>query len=255
MMEEYRFKLENFEGPLDLLLHLIKKAKIEPADIFVSQITEQYLALMQELDAIDMDRGSEFLQMAATLIYIKSRSLLPAKRTEEDLDEDGLTPEEQLIRRLSEYKKYKEISEQLKELEETAKLAHYKLPEPMILEEGEIVFENAQVDLLFAAYQKMLERRDLSKASKPQPVQIYRDKYSVKKQSHMILARLTIAGSIRFSSLMSEHSTREEIAVTFMALLELLHMGKIQIQQKRYFDDISIQRREKEDSYAAIGNN
>lgn len=252
-MEEYRFKLENFEGPLDLLLHLIKKAKIEPADIFVSEITEQYLALMQGLDKIDMDRGSEFLQMAATLIYIKSRSLLPSKRVEEDLDEDGLTPEEQLILRLNEYKKYKEVSEQLKELEKTAKRVRYKLPEPIISENGEVSFENAQVDLLFAAYQKMMERLKLSRESRPQSVQIYRDKYSVKKQSRLILARLTIAESIRFSSLMSEKSTKEEIAVTFMALLELLHTGQICIQQKRYFDDISIQRKE-EDSYAAIGN-
>ena len=89
---QYEIKLTNFEGPLDLLLHLISKAKIEPKDIFVSEITEQYLAYMEQSELLDLERASDFLQMAATLVYIKSRSLLPAGRADADLDENGWWP-------------------------------------------------------------------------------------------------------------------------------------------------------------------
>ena len=96
----YAYKLANFEGPLDLLLHLISKAKIEIQDIFVSQITEQYLQYMEDCELLDLESASDFLQMAATLVYIKSRALLPEKRRGEEVDENGLTPEEQLVARL-----------------------------------------------------------------------------------------------------------------------------------------------------------
>ena len=106
------FKLARFEGPLDLLLHLVSKAKIDLQDIFVSEITEQYLSYMEEIKELDMDRASEFLNMAATLLYIKSRSLLPARR-EETEDENFVDPETELIERLRAYKLYKEASERL----------------------------------------------------------------------------------------------------------------------------------------------
>ena len=131
------YKLSNFEGPLDLLLHLISKAKIEPKDIFVSEITTQYLRMMKNVDELDMDSASDFLQMAATLIYIKSRSLLPVKRRDDDLDDDGLTPEEHLIVQLNEYKRYKEASEQLRMFEEGGQRDYYKLPEEIVDSPGE----------------------------------------------------------------------------------------------------------------------
>jgi len=238
--EEYSFKLENFEGPLDLLLHLISKAKIEPKDIFVSEITEQYIEYMHGLENLDMDRASDFLQMAATLVYIKSRSLLPMRNTEDDLDEDGLTPEEQLIRHLNEYKRYKEACETLKSFKEAAEQYFYKFPEQLILEDQEITFSNGSVELLFSAYTKLLRNSKHKKTHEPLSVDIYYDKHSVKKQTRLILARLQIKDEISFFELLTHHSSREEIAVTLMALLELLHIGKIRILQDKFFDDILI---------------
>ena len=150
------YKLSNFEGPLDLLLHLISKAKIEPKDIFVSEITTQYLRMMKNVD--DMDSASDFLQMAATLIYIKSRSLLPVKRRDDDLDDDGLTPEEHLIVQLNEYKRYKEASEQLRMFEEGGQLDYYKLPEEIVDSPGEEMGSVEDVKLLAEAYRQALER-------------------------------------------------------------------------------------------------
>ena len=126
-MEEYTVRLAQFEGPLDLLLHLVGKAKIDLQDIFVSQITEQYLVYMEQIEEIDMDRASEFLNMAATLLYIKSRALLPAKREELE-DEDFVDPETELIERLRAYKMYKELGQKLSDLEKQSKQVYYKLP-------------------------------------------------------------------------------------------------------------------------------
>ncbi|MBR2223495.1 MAG: segregation/condensation protein A, partial [Christensenellaceae bacterium] len=127
-----QYRLENFEGPLDLLLSLVTSAKIEIKDIFISEITEQYLSLMDQAESLDMDTASEFLQLASDLLYIKSRSLLPKKVPEDDLDEEGLTPEERLTKRLEEYRVYKEVSEKLRDFEKQGLLYRYKLPEEIL---------------------------------------------------------------------------------------------------------------------------
>ncbi|MEI6100479.1 MAG: segregation/condensation protein A, partial [Eubacteriales bacterium] len=125
----YHIKLSQFEGPLDLLLHLINKAKIDLQDIFISEITEQYLSYMEEIEEVDMDRASDFLNMASTLLYIKSRSLLPRHAEEQETEE--IDPERDLIERLRAYKAYKDVSEKLKVLQEAAGAYYYKLPEDM----------------------------------------------------------------------------------------------------------------------------
>ena len=121
---KYEVKLNNFDGPLDLLLQLISKAKIEIKDIFVSEITDQYLRYLAETDMDDLENSSEFLEMAATLLYIKSRALLP--RIKEESDED---PEGELIARLEEYRRYREAAEEMRFLESAARDIYYKLPE------------------------------------------------------------------------------------------------------------------------------
>lgn len=239
---EQQFKLSNFEGPLDLLLHLISSAKIEIKDIFISEITEQYLRCMEGVDTLDLDTASEFLQMAANLLYIKARSLLPEKRTMDDVDEEGLTPEEQLIKRLNEYKLYKEASTRLKVLEDAAKNIFYKLPEELVEENGGEVFLNATTDALFQAYLKMLKRAKPAPAEK-QPLEIERESFSVRTQSRLIMARLAIVPKTSFFQLLQAEYTREELAVTFIAVLELLHTGKIKISQEKYFEDIIIEKR------------
>lgn len=123
----YYVSLKQFEGPLDLLLHLITRAKVDIKDIFVSEITEQYLASMGSVDELDMDTASEFLTMAATLLEIKSRALLP--RPPEPAEDGEETPEQTLIRRLEEYKLYKESAGRMKEFEQAAMQVFSKLPE------------------------------------------------------------------------------------------------------------------------------
>ena len=239
---KYELKLANFEGPLDLLLHLISKAKIELKDIFISEITEQYLTYLNCSEFLDLESASDFLQMAATLLYIKSRSLLPQKR-QDDLDEDGLSPEERLIARLNEYKKYKTAAEEFKELEENAKGNFYKLPEEILSDDvQEQVFANANVDALFTAYLRILEKIK-KQEQKEEEVVIYRDSFSVRKQMRVILARLTIKSDITFEEVLSSQPTREELAVTFLSLLELLHDGRVNIEQKAVFGEIMISRR------------
>ena len=243
---QYEIKLTNFEGPLDLLLHLISKAKIEPKDIFVSEITEQYLAYMEQSELLDLERASDFLQMAATLLYIKSRSLLPAGRAEADLDENGLTQEEQLVARLNEYRRYKAISEELKRLEEKGQGQFFRLPEEILAPAGEeLSFKNASVDALMAAYLKVLQKTKEQRSEEQRHVVIERDHVSLRAQIRTILARLTIKPQIRFEELLSKEPSRMEIAVTFLGLLELLHQGQIRIAQAHAFGEIYVTRNEK----------
>ncbi|MDY3003432.1 MAG: segregation/condensation protein A [Christensenella hongkongensis] len=234
------FKLARFEGPLDLLLHLVSKAKIDLQDIFVSEITEQYLSYMEEIKELDMDRASEFLNMAATLLYIKSRSLLPARR-EETEDENFVDPETELIERLRAYKLYKEASERLARMESGASGVYYKLPEEIIDADQEIVIEGTDTDALYLAFLSVLKNR------KKEPVQyrnveIRQDMFSIRVQKKKILERLQREKKISFFSLFEEKATHMEIAVTFIALLELWHISKLMINQKAAFGDIILEQ-------------
>lgn len=237
---KYEVKLDNFEGPLDLLLHLVSQAKIQIQDIFVSQITEQYLEYIRAAHTLDLEVASEFLQMAATLVYIKSRALLP-RMAAEDVGEDGLTPEERLIVQLEEYKRYKEAAAQFMQLEQEAARYCYKLPEE-VLDPGQTgpVYLNADVNMLLAAYQKALARAAHREAPPAADVVISRAGYSVKEQMKVVLARLVIKPSVNFEELLSEQPTVEEVAVTFLSLLELLHQGRIAVRQYGAFGNIHI---------------
>ncbi len=236
----YELRLSNFEGPLDLLLHLIGKAKIQPQDIFVSEITEQYLAYMEEEELTDLDAASEFLQMAATLLYIKSRSLLP-NLSEED-EEDALLLENSLVERLNEYKRCKELSESLRLLEKDSEGQYYKLPEELFAEERRPRFLNADLQMLLAAYLRMLRSREKAGAEPP-PIILHADALNLQTQVRVILGRLAIKPRMDFAALFSKDPSREEIAVTFYALLELLAQEKVGVRQERAFGNIEVFRR------------
>ena len=152
----YIVSLKEFDGPLDLLLTLISNAKIDIHDIFVSQITEQYLETMSLVDELDMDSASEFLQMAATLLEIKSRAMLPKPPKPEDPDE--LSPEEALIRQLEEYRQFKEVSARMHQLEEEARALLTKLPEEYPLPPPNIEITGLTLEKLLKAYKRVLER-------------------------------------------------------------------------------------------------
>ena len=158
----YIVSLKQFDGPLDLLLTLISNAKIDIHDIFVSEITEQYLETMKLVDELDMDSASEFLQMAATLLEIKSRAMLPKPPKPENPDEP--TPEEALIKQLEEYRQFKEVSARMHQLEEEARALLTKLPEEYPLPPPNIEITGLTLDKLLKAYIKVLQRAERADA-------------------------------------------------------------------------------------------
>lgn len=244
-MEEYRISLSSFEGPLDLLLHLIEKAELNIEDIFVSEITSQYLALMEDLSDIDMDRASAFLTMAAQLLLIKSRSLLP-RPAAADEEED---PEAQLIRQLREYKAFKEASEGLSDRYDDFRKMYERLPEDIILPPQKVDISNATLENLYAAFYKVLNRDE-----KKEPVKtirnVARESFTVRNRAVVIREKLK-GKRIRFEDLFTDASTRLEKIVTFMALLEMLSHGEVRVTQGATFAPIYIRAKElkSDDSY------
>jgi segregation and condensation protein A len=232
----YTVQLQQFEGPLDLLLHLIEEAELDVKDIFVSEITAQYLSYMDQLDELDMDTASEFLLMAATLLYIKSRQLLPRPPKEDEAEED---PETLLIRQLRDYKAFKEASEQLKTLFESAKNSCTRLPEDIPLPPKEIALDGATMDGLLAAFLEMLVR----KKDEPEVIRtqhVNPDRFTVRSQTASIRAVLLKKHAVSFEELFSEEAGRTEIITTFMALLEMIARGEILLKQKAPFAPIRI---------------
>ena len=234
-MEEYRVSLSQFEGPLDLLLHLIEKAEVNIEDIFVSEITAQYLLYMDDLSDLDMDRASAFLTVAAQLLLIKSRSLLPRPPAEEE-EED---PKEALLRQLREYKAFKLASEELSERFELAKQSFTRLPEDVILPPQKFELQNATLDLLYSAFLDLLNRDDTDE-KKPDVTQNVRpDTFTVRDRVVHLREKLK-SGRVRFSDLFTDASSRMERIVTFMALLEMLARGEVHITQGATFAPIYI---------------
>ena len=233
----YVVSLKQFEGPLDLLLHLITRAKVDIKDIFVSEITEQYLASLDGLDELDMDVASEFLTMAATLLEIKSRALLPRPPKLEEEGEE--TPEQALIRRLEEYKLYKESAGRMKEFEQAAMQVFSKLPEEYPLPPQPVELTGLTLNGLVRALERIIARQ----TQEPDPGRVFRaitrDKFTIEQCTFNLTARLR-KGPVLFSDMLSQQVTRDEIVSYFMAMLELLKLGKLHAQQEQAFDDILI---------------
>ncbi len=232
----YYISLKQFEGPLDLLLHLVNQARVDIKDIFVSEITEQYLASMQNLDELDMNTASEFLVMAALLLEIKSRAMLPKTPTE---SEDEETPEQQLIRRLEEYRLYKESADKLKEFERYAFQVFSKLPEEYPVPPPQIELIGLTLDGLIKAMNRIYIRR--TKPGVPGRVirSIMRERYTIEECSRNIMNKLKY-GSFRFSEVLSNYVTRDEIITYFMSILEMLRLGCLHVRQDYVYGDILI---------------
>lgn len=237
---EYKYKLEKFEGPLDLLLHLIKEAKVDIKDIFVSEITEQFLEYIKDLREYPAETISDFIDMASTLLQIKSKKLLPAppKLVEED-EED---PEQKLIRQLEEYKLFKEESEKLKDLEDVGKL--YKAPDKLV---GSFRYElkDLSLDALLDAFANIMHKIDI-KAEEVVPKEIQKDRFTVAQKISEIKDRLLEKNSFKFSSLVEGSYTKSEVINTFLALLELLKMQEIKVVQLETCGEISIEKQIKD---------
>ncbi len=242
---QYHVKIDAFEGPLDLLLHLINRLEIDIYDIPVSEITEQYMLYIHTMQELHLDIASEYLVMAATLLSIKSRMLLP--KQEEDLfdDEFGEEPEEdprdELMKRLIEYRRFKEAAEDLRTLEEDRSHVYTKAPSDL----SEFVSESsAQIDSLnvtiydvLGAFQKMLRRK---KIQKPVQTKIARQEIPIEKRMEEILADLkSRPGRRKFQDLFPSDS-KEHLVVTFLAILELMKTHSIVIEQENNFSDIYV---------------
>lgn len=232
----YVVSLKQFDGPLDLLLTLISNAKLDIQDIFVSEITEQYLESMKLVDELDMDSASEFLQMAATLLEIKSRAMLPKPPKPEE--EGALSPEEELIRQLTEYKQFKEISARMHQLEEEARALLTKLPEEYPLPPPNIEITGLTLEKLSKAFRKVLARAEAKEAGeKMASREIRRDSFTVAGCMALISRRLR-RGSLRFMELFDENLTREEVITMFLAVLELARLSRVRLEQAGAYDEI-----------------
>ena len=232
----YIVSLKEFDGPLDLLLTLISNAKIDIHDIFVSQITEQYLETMSLVDELDMDSASEFLQMAATLLEIKSRAMLPKPPKPEDPDE--LSPEEALIKQLEEYRQFKEVSARMHQLEEEARALLTKLPEEYPLPPPNIEITGLTLEKLIKAYRRVLERAARAEADDQMASrEIRRDAHTVASCMARISRRVR-RGRCSFSELFDEEFTRHEVVTMFLALLELIKLNRLRVTQDAAYEDI-----------------
>ena len=232
----YIVSLKQFDGPLDLLLTLISNAKLDIQDIFVSEITEQYLESMKLVDELDMDSASEFLQMAATLLEIKSRAMLPKPPKPEE--EGALSPEEELIRQLTEYKQFKEISARMHQLEEEARALMTKLPEEYPLPPPNIEITGLTLEKLAKAFQKVLARAEAKEQSDHMASrEIRRDSFTVAGCMAVISRRLR-RGSLRFMELFDEDFTREEVITMFLAVLELARLSRVRVEQSGAYGEI-----------------
>ncbi len=233
----YKIKLENFEGPLDLLLYLIKDSKVEIEDIKLAEVTDQYLEYMKDLDKIDMEKAAEFIDIAATLIEIKSKHLLPS---EQPVEVDEQDDEKMLLMRLKEYKLFKEASEKLKLQENVDRL--YKQPDEKV-NDFRTILKQMNVENLISAFTKMLSKASLETAIEETKT-IERDRWTVEEKEFEIVTLVGEKGIIKFSEIVSTDFTRGEIITTFMALLELLKRQQIVVSQYEQFGEITIEKGE-----------
>ncbi len=240
-------KIENFEGPFDLLYHLIEKNQMNIYDIPISDITDQYMDYLYAMQQPDLEIASEFLLMASTLLHIKSRTLLPGKK--EKQAEEGEDPREALVSKLLEYKKYKEFTNILKANEDIWANTFYKLPEVI---EIKPVYENLELDpdKLVQTYSSIIERNRLkiNKNSRENMSHIIsHEKVSLKGKIREVVKSLLNKTVVKFSDLFSwKNSSRLEVATGFLAILELSRMKKVNLEQKKPFEDIYVYRKEEE---------
>ncbi len=238
---DYTTVLDNFEGPLDLLLFLIKQEKIEIKDIFVSSVTEQFLAYMKGLPSLDLDKASEYLDIAATIIDIKARSLLPPPDDDGDQDygydtfEEGYNPEQELIQALEEYQTAKKLRER-----ETVGYI-FKAPDKEFTA-TQIQYTDMNLDGLMQAFTKMMLRIEAKRKANPAPREIPKDVYTVREKIVHIRNTVREREIMKFEELFSEEATTPEIVTTFQALLELLKHQFVFVEQEELFSTITIRK-------------
>ncbi len=244
-MTEISYKLDNFEGPLDLLLHLIEKNKVSIYDIPIVLITEQYLDYVSHMDTEDLNVVSEFLVMAATLLDIKSRMLLPVEVNDDGQEED---PRAELVTRLLEYKMYKCMAQELLEMEQGASCYLYKIP--TVPEEVEKYQPPVDLDkllggLTLAKLQSIFESVMKRSVDKLDPVRsrfgtIRREPVSLETRIRTVMDYARNHRRFSFHKFLGQQTDKLDLVVTFLAVLELMKMGKIYLTQEALFQDMTI---------------
>ncbi len=246
MDADYKVKLEVFEGPLDLLLYLIRKEEVDILDVAIEQITAPYLAYVETFRMLDLEIAGEFIVMAANLIYIKSRSLLPAHQQppEEEAEEDD--PRWDLIRQLIEYKKFKDAAGQLQRRELAQEGVIPRVPDKPALPAGDVLLKG-EVGIfdLIHAFQKILRKLE---SRDEEMREIFEENFTVSDKIEHLLRVARTERPVAFSDLFASAASRTEIVVTFLALLELIRLKQLRISQEAPFAEIHIARAE-----AAVG--
>lgn len=232
-MEGYTVKVDVFEGPLDLLLHLIKQNQLDIYDIPIALITEQYLEYIRIMKALDLTIAGEFLVMAATLMYIKSRMLLPSPLEEEE--EEGADPRAELVQRLVEYKRFKEAAEQLSQQALLERDVFIRPVHEIEIEDGEI---EADLFHLIDALRELLERQEVKDFH-----EVTLEQVTLREKMRELYERLQeVREAVPFSSLFAPFVSRVEMIVTFLALLELIRSGMLRAYQRDVFGPLWVTR-------------
>jgi segregation and condensation protein A len=236
---KYAIKIENFEGPLDLLCHLIDKNKMDICDVKLNEITEQYIEYINKMEEMNLEITSEFLIMASTLIYIKSKKILP-----QDNEETEEISEEELLRRIIEYKKYKEITKSLKSMYENSSIRYYKIPETIELPKQKLEREYCSEDLS-KAYAELVQRNKDKQNENAKNIDkiAITDTYTVASKVKFMLKELMRKPKFVFNTLFSlQKCNKEEVITAFSGLLELSRRSKVITTQEELFGDISVEK-------------
>jgi len=235
---DYKVQLEIFEGPLDLLLYLIKKDEIDIYDVSIERITRQYLDYIDTFKMLNIELASEFIVMAANLMYIKSRELLPKEVQPPDEEADEDDPRWELIRQLVEYKKFKEAAGFLGIQEVKADELFVTTPEMPDLEAPVMSMGQVGIFDLIRAFQRVLKRFENTDDFR----EIVNDRFTVADKIEELLNVVPEGGRVRFESLFSSASSRGEVIITFLAMLELIKLNHLQVEQEQLLGEIVIVR-------------
>lgn len=237
----YNFTINDFEGPLDLLLHLVKESKMDIYEINIHEIINQYLDFIHSLEENNIDVASEYLVMASELIHLKSKLLINRQDEEENIeDEFSFNSEEDLKNKLLEYEKYKEITSNFQELEEKRSEVYTKLPESLMEYIDKDIYKTGELDIneLFNAYKLFIERQKLSK---PLNTKITKKELNIDDKIKDIRKILDTRKRVNFIELFTE-MTKPNIVITFLSILEMTKNNEIKLTQKDNFSPIMIER-------------
>lgn len=248
---DYTTVLDNFEGPLDLLLFLINKEEIEIKDVFVSQVTEQFLDYMKGLPYLDVDKVSEYLNIAATIIKIKAQALVPNIEEDPEIDAEIEEDKAQLIRALEEYKLIKEETKKLKELETIG--YYFKEPDKDVGETRTVfTLDHLTLDGLITAFSQLMLKRE-EDLKEEEVREIPRDSFTVEQKIQFVLENLEELKEVKFEELFTKDYTKSEIVTTFQAILELLKYQFLRVKQENTFGEITISLNPDRDEEAGLG--